>query len=216
MAGNVAPNIIDSGLVLYLDAANTKSYPTTGTTWTDLSKNINNSILTNGPIFNSSNIGNIIFDGIDDYCLTPLTGNPTYFSFECVVKFNSLLGIQVVVGKFTGVGQDYWLGLSSGNFVFSTNGSILNSNLSANSNNIYIITCILSLTSKDIYVNGVLTNSASPTTSSPNGNLVLADFGLFGLYPASINLYSFKFYDRALTATEVLQNYNSTKARFGI
>ena len=47
------PNMVTNGLVLCLDAGNTKSYPNTGTTWTDLSGNSNTGTLTNGPTFNS-------------------------------------------------------------------------------------------------------------------------------------------------------------------
>jgi hypothetical protein len=61
------PNIVTDGLVLYLDAANQKSYPGTGTTWNDLSGNGNNGTLVNGPTFNSDNNGSIVFDGVDDY-----------------------------------------------------------------------------------------------------------------------------------------------------
>ena len=61
------PKIVTNGLVLYLDAANKKSYPGTGTTWTDLSGLGNNGTLTNGPTFNSANGGSIVFDGVDDY-----------------------------------------------------------------------------------------------------------------------------------------------------
>ena len=60
-------HIITDGLVIALDAANTKSYPGSGTTWSDLSGNSNNGTLTNGPTFNSRNGGSIVFDGVDDY-----------------------------------------------------------------------------------------------------------------------------------------------------
>ena len=63
------PKIITNGLVLYLDAANRNSYPGSGTTCTDLSGNNNNFTLVNGPTFSSGNMGNIVFDGTDDYLL---------------------------------------------------------------------------------------------------------------------------------------------------
>ena len=59
--------IITDGLVMHLDAAQLRSYPTTGTTWTDLSGNGNNGTLINGPTFNSGNGGSIVFDGVNDY-----------------------------------------------------------------------------------------------------------------------------------------------------
>jgi hypothetical protein len=65
------PEIAESGLVLALDAGNLKSYPTTGTTWTDLSGNGNTGTLTNGPTYSSANGGSISFDGTNDYVTIP-------------------------------------------------------------------------------------------------------------------------------------------------
>jgi hypothetical protein len=65
--------IVQSGLVLNLDAGVSSSYPGSGTTWTDLSGNGNNGTLVNGPTFSSDNGGNIVFDGVDDHITTPLT-----------------------------------------------------------------------------------------------------------------------------------------------
>lgn len=57
MAAHGGPNIVEDGLVLYLDAANKKSYPGSGTVWKDLSGNGNDGTLTNGPTFGSTNLG---------------------------------------------------------------------------------------------------------------------------------------------------------------
>jgi hypothetical protein len=61
MATNYNPGIVTSGLVLCLDAGNTKSYPGSGTTWTDLSGNGNTGTLVNSPSYSSS--GYFSFDG---------------------------------------------------------------------------------------------------------------------------------------------------------
>ena len=60
-------DVVTSGLVLWLDAGQTRSYPGSGTTWYDLSGNGNNGTLTNGPTYSSTNGGDLIFDGADDY-----------------------------------------------------------------------------------------------------------------------------------------------------
>ncbi len=60
-----SPSIVTDGLVLCLDAANSRSYPGTGATWTDL-KGGNNGTLENGPTFDAANGGSIVFDGTDD------------------------------------------------------------------------------------------------------------------------------------------------------
>ena len=84
MSTKYSPKIITNGLVLSLDAANNKSYPRSGTTWTDLSGNSNTGTLTNGPSFNDGNQGSIVFDGINDYASlstttpTDLQGNPAF------------------------------------------------------------------------------------------------------------------------------------------
>ena len=67
MAFSYSPKIVTDGLVLYLDAANNRSYPGSGTTWTDLSRGGNNGTLTNGPTFNGANGGSIVFDGTNDF-----------------------------------------------------------------------------------------------------------------------------------------------------
>ena len=60
------PRVVTDGLVLCLDAGNVKSYPGSGTTWTDLSGKGNTGTLTNGPTYSSANGGSIVFDGVDD------------------------------------------------------------------------------------------------------------------------------------------------------
>ena len=69
MAGRIAyyGGIVKDGLILDLDAAKRDSYPSSGTVWNDISGFQNNGTLINGPTFNSSNGGSIVFDGVDDY-----------------------------------------------------------------------------------------------------------------------------------------------------
>jgi hypothetical protein len=88
MAFHFSPKIVTDGLVLYLDAANLKSYSGTGSTWFDLSRQNFDSMLMNGTSFNNNNGECITFDGINDFCFTGLTQNPTNFSFECIFKLN--------------------------------------------------------------------------------------------------------------------------------
>ena len=83
MAGNVAPKIVnDSSLVLCLDSANTKSYVSGSTVWNDISKEKNTATLTNGPTFNTSKGGNIVFDGVDDFCSTTLVKTFTNMTIQ--------------------------------------------------------------------------------------------------------------------------------------
>lgn len=89
MAFNYSPNIVrDSSLVLYLDAANTKSYVSGSTIWNDISRGGNNGTLTNGPTFNSSNNGSIVFDGVNDKILSNSTVDTAFPSWTAELWLN--------------------------------------------------------------------------------------------------------------------------------
>jgi hypothetical protein len=84
------PNIVRSGLVLALDAADRNSYRGSGTSWFDLSGNTNTGTLTNGPTFNGGNGGSIVFDGVDDYAdFGNVLASLTNLTLECFVKFGT-------------------------------------------------------------------------------------------------------------------------------
>jgi hypothetical protein len=93
MATNYNPRTITDGLVLCLDAANRKSYPGSGTTWTDLSGRGNNGTLVNGVGYNSANFGSLSFDGSNDYVNmgNSQAGNfgTSNFSINAFFKFTS-------------------------------------------------------------------------------------------------------------------------------
>ena len=75
--------LVLDGLFLYVDAANTNSYPGTGTTWFDISGNNRNGTLTNGPVYSTSNGGIFTFDGINDFVSFnfPFTQSSSAFSY---------------------------------------------------------------------------------------------------------------------------------------
>ena len=115
MGAAAGPNVVEDGLVLALDAGNTKSYPGSGTTWTDLSGKDNNGTLTDGPTFNSANGGSIVFDGTndqincgssDDFAFG--TGdftiefwcNPDTVGTECIIAISSNGGISTTNWQF--------------------------------------------------------------------------------------------------------------------
>ena len=109
-----APQIVTNGLVMYLDAANPKSYPTTGTAWYDRSGNGNTGTLTNGPTFNSGNNGSIVFDGIDDYVSLSSSPNLTNPLTICgFINTSIVSGVnQVIYGPLAN-GSDNWLSISN-------------------------------------------------------------------------------------------------------
>ena len=90
-----SPRIVTDGLVLCVDAANTKSYPGSGTTWTDISGKGHNGTLTNGPTFSSDNMGGIVFDGSND--AVTLSAKPRTYTFPSVGHMPQQDAIQIQV-----------------------------------------------------------------------------------------------------------------------
>ena len=234
MAFSYSPKIVTDGLVLYLDAANTRSYPGTGTVWSDLSRSGNNGTLINGPTFNSANGGNIVFDGSNDYISTntnsSLTqaGN-TQFTVDVWVK-KSASNKDMLLGPWDNSNRKGWFvqWFTDGNLYFGITNGAFNYNYVSVSwqNQWFNLTGVFDgslLTNQNIgkiYVNNILqntTNSGNMLTSVPAG-LVEVSIGRLTNYSsyATGNITMVKIYNRALSASEISQNYNATKTRFGL
>ena len=212
------PNIIRDGLVLYLDAANTKSYPGTGTTWSDLSGNGNNGTLVNGPAFNTGSNGSIVFDGVNDYTslITPVS-YPSVWSVNVTLYYyyNSKT-FEFFLGNTTGDSSGKIL-LSYNSYISFRNSSyynfnVLSSEISNKYSNLQFVSNGVSIL---LYVNGEYRSIATPpSTALPITTIGNAWSDLVWL--SKFNLGEIKIYNRALTPQEVLQNYNATKSRFGL
>jgi hypothetical protein len=218
------PEINESGLVLSLDAGNTKSYPGSGTAWTDLSGRGNNGTLVNGPTYSSANGGSIVFDGTNDYVEVPHNTilNPSLnMTLSAWIKLTSFVTDMSIFGKGTNVG-------GSGGFDFRINSSTqLNLvkyfvadqvvTISALSTNTwYNISAVQSSTKVDYYVNGLSVGSFSNSSAyQTNTSSLTVGRDRSAIYtPASIS--NVLYYNRALSAAEVSQNFNALRARFGI
>ena len=100
-----SPSIVKDGLVFCLDANSPNSfYPATaGTTWKDISGNNYHGTLTNGPTYDSSVGGNIVFDGVNDYInlptdvMTTLQGTEE-FTFAAWVKIDTTGSTNAIMG----------------------------------------------------------------------------------------------------------------------
>jgi hypothetical protein len=226
-------SIVTSGLTLCLDAGNLKSYPTSGTTWTDLSKNGNNGTLVNGPTFNSSNSGNLRFS-TDDY--VRITNSNSFktnqFTIDMWIYFNSYAdGDITTFGVGSGnVGQWYFRMYSN----TTTNLEIVGTNklyiltqtdVGSTRDNLYPLNTWLNVViptdfdnqDSKIYINGELKRTLTSTSTTNRASWTTADLYIAGFSwdgYTNTNFGSYKFYNRRLSASEVLQNYNATKWRF--
>lgn len=231
-----SPPIVTNGLVLSLDAANTKSYPKSGTTWTDLSGNNNTGSLVNGPTFSSDSGGGIVFDGVNDYVVVNNTStiNPT--SAITVASFFNIASvganyapIMFKQNNYNTFFEQYTLTLNNTAIGFGITGvdrvqkSVISS-IDYRNKNVYAVgTCDTVTDEMKLYINGVLIQTLSFTSTFDIANTILEIGGTGVLYfgntfPGWANgkIYTSQIYNRALSAQEVLQNYNAAKTRFGL
>ena len=222
-----SPRIVTDGLVLALDAGNTKSYPGSGTTWTDLSGNGNAGTLANGPTYSSDDGGSIVFDGSDDH--VTFTSNPSLtdqITIEVWVKLNStsadngwICGREGSYRLLYTSSVFHWVCATDNNGWYTT-GTAIDAGSVAPHTNTYQVVVTYDGSNNKIYVNGTLRT----TGGSISGNI--KDVGSYyimrdGSSDANIdygkgNLYSHKLYNKALTASEIKQNFNALRGRFGI
>ena len=219
MAFGNGPRVVTDGLVLALDASDRNSYPGSGTTWNDISGNGWNGTFQNGPTFNSSNIGSISFDGTNDRVST-LFKPSGYRSYFIWVKYNIITGLPAGY-SLTGtqeVNAYNYIGISNGGYFyyyFGTNGqevtgTILNANIWY-----YQGLTLSSDGNARAYLNGSLVS----TLASGVGNTATAEFSVGCInqnHWINGNIASVIQYNRALSASEILQNYNAQKSRFGL
>jgi hypothetical protein len=223
------PDIVSDGLVLYLDAGSPNSYrPDFGTTWKDMSGFNNSGSLINGPTYSSANGGSIVFDGVDDYVTTNLitigtnnTTNIIWYKWNGIdqIKILSYLGSSGINGM--GYIINNGSGAPIGNKVSVLYGGAYYNAIDTGTlfgtlvSNVYTqLTLTRDTTTTRLYQNGVFLGS---TTKTPNANTSNLTFSLGdALYIAAGSVAITMFYNKALSATEVLQNYNATKTRFGL
>lgn len=222
------PRIVTDGLVLALDAGNTKSYPGSGTTWSDLSGNSNNGTLVNGVGFDD---GTLTFDGVNDYFTTTLSigDSNTSFSWGGLVKVNSSTSANFfILSNYTQSPTTPFYAIafnSSGDNTFiyirdsGNNLELLGTTVNLDLGKWYYLIAVRdhSLNQVKLYLNGEL-KSTNTFPGSYNVNSSSNKFGGVshsGKY-INCNISNVQVYNRALSAEEVQQNFNATRSRFGI
>ena len=234
MAVSSGPDIVDSGLVLALDAADRNSYPGSGTIWTDLSGNGNTGTLVNGVGYNSANGGSLVFDGSDDKIVTPMNSSFVYgtspFAIDAWIYVTGYTGQYStgVIWSQTVGGRNYFY-----MFVYSPGGvgfgfgdgggSSVNTSTSMVQLNTWMHVCFTRVGTGSnqffIYVNGVQ-QAVSTVSYDFNDTTYIPTIGQYThsyQLPFLGRISNLKVYkNKGLTATEVSQNFNSVRSRFGI
>ena len=223
MAFYRGPQVVTDGLILALDAANSKSYPGSGTIWRDISGNNNTGTLTNGPTFNSANGGNIVFDGVDDFVncgnssLLQITAGTISAWVKTMSPGSSYRGIIVKQNNYAlfvkdsifitydwGGGGDRSTGINiaDGNwkniamsFTENTGAPLNNANVYLNGN--LVLTTTIKLSNNTVGV--ALAAGSTSISQNLNGSIAYSSV-----------------YNRVLSTTEISQNYNAQKSRFNL
>ena len=217
-----SPQISLNGLVLCLDAANRKSYPTTGTTWTDLSGRGNNGTLVNGVGYNGSNGGSLSFDGVDDYVNIPynsILNSSTTFTVDFWFKSNNISKEQVFFSTSApSPVSGYHIEVYSSKIILQVypGGTFTFSSQTLSSNTFYNVSVTYNSGNIIYYINGASAGTANYTFTPSNIDAAIGKSTYNVPFYVDGNIPSFKFYNRALSAAEIKQNYNTLKSRYGL
>ena len=246
MALTHSPRIVTDGLVLALDARNTKSYPGSGSTWTDLMGNGYNAVLYNSPTHNSS-VGYISFNGTNQYADHTVPDIATYnlggyietdFTFEVMFRMVTLPTAQYAANGHVWGGENgndivmYVNPASSGesnlNLVFddsryaaSSTGHITNETITANTWVHWVCQSRRSDSTIAHYINGQLDKTFTSVVSGqenkprPNDVCNIAYDSRYLTY-SELDVAVIREYHRLLSASEIKQNFNALRGRFGI
>jgi hypothetical protein len=228
-----SPNITTTGLVLAIDAGNVKSYPGTGTTWTDLSTNARALTLTNGPVFSYVGGGSIAFDGTNDvatFTSVGVTNNLTVIAWIRTTSTDSTATSSVPALPVVGDTQGsiwYSFGVHGGKVRYynaKKNGvwSFYDSTASVNDGNWHHIAVTHSKSGEivSIYVDGAFDSSYSNDSAGStnywasymNANRIGTSYGSADFFQGSIA--QVLIYDALLTAADIKNHYSATRERF--
>ena len=221
--------VVQDGLIFYADAANVRGTNGPRSIWNDLSKNMYDGSYTGGVTFSSDNLGLYRFDGTGYFNFGPVSISGPDFSISIFVKHSSLSvatnGAQIIFSRYGDVPYGGELFLNSTGFVFGGRESGPYINTSAYPASVgkwYNVCGTKSANVWSLYVDGILRSSVTSGT----GSVAMLDTpALIGIERiAAPNSYTKltgdaacpMIYNRALSAAEVLQNYDTLGHRFGL
>jgi hypothetical protein len=232
-SGGGSGGIVTDQLILHLDAGNTASYPTSGSTWTDLKGN-SNATLFNSPAFNSGNGGHIQFRvtgstyadlnlvGVNSS--TPLltvemwvrpidmgviSGMPFGFTVYNLYQINDGLGFNTAVNDVRGIyesraiNEDGWYGQWQHIVV------VMNQTTSYSNNKMYF--------NGKLYdtIEQIIGTEDTGNRTFSTGQMRISGWRNNTSYPVNQDLAIFRVYNKELSEAEVAQNYNAERVRFG-
>lgn len=217
MTVNYNPGIVTSGLVFCVDAGNPRSYPGSGTSWNQLSGNSNTGTLFNGPAYNSSNLGSLSFDGIDDYVdFSENLGTMANYTIMYWARRDAESKMPVAARTNTNF---YWYGDNSWRYVHGgVGGEYYYSKPTTIALGTWGCYCVVYNGSNvSIYRQGVYQGQQATTGSADwSVGLTVGWWAARGGYAWQGLISNVMMYNTALTADQVTQNFNALRGRYGI
>ena len=215
MAGFSGPNIVKDKLILHYDAANIKSYTGSGTTWKDISSKGNNGTIYSSPTFSNDNAGKFNFEN-NDYVDCGNILSQTAYTKSAWFRPESSTG-NIISGP---ANHAFWMSNTDDTLSAGHRGAWTTVSYTVPSGNMLnqwwngVVTYNNS-TGWVLYLNGVQVDTDSSTVD-PNGTTAV----FIGRYGGGTyfdgDIAQAMIYDRSITASEVKQNYNALKGRFGL
>jgi hypothetical protein len=223
MTINYNSSIVTSGLGLCLDAGNPRSYPGSGTLWSDVSGNNKTGTLVNGPSYNSSNGGSFVFDGVDDYVNVNnfnVSHGTSNFTYSCWAYLSGKPALGTIFENGSWSNSFLIRFENSGITIYSMNSYYgffsWNPSLSVWNH----LTWVRDGNNILFYINGVYSQVIAFGTSvnvipSP-GNLFIgtSQHATSQCFNGRLNLTT--VYTSALSPSQIEQNFNATRGRYGI
>jgi hypothetical protein len=234
-----SPLIATNGLILCLDAINTRSYSGTGTTWADLSGNAFNGTIQNSPAYNSAgyfsftnaSTGIITFSSIPQL---QFLGRSQY-TLECWIRVTTIPGnltYRRIIHRESnpGIGRDgynFWIesSVDGTNITFASerfvagiqSGVNITVPYATNGNGWNQWSITYDGLNLRMYRNGSLVSGpVSDTRNITNNTAVLSLASQGGPNSIGGDFASIKVYNVALSASDVRQNFNALRARYGV
>ena len=210
-------NVVRDGLVLYLDAANPKSYPGSGATLFDLSGNNNNGSIINNPVLSG---GIINLSGTNDYINTNLTINYSALSLCCWVKNStSTQGGIITKGPVNGTEYGICFGYSSPVLLVCRSGSAggqitMTWQGTPYATGWHYVCLTIGNGLKTLYIDDIQISQNSGSTPNAVESFQIGFHGSTFYFDGQLALP--KIYNRVLSATEIAQNFEATRGRYSI
>jgi hypothetical protein len=194
------------------------------TIWRDVSGNNRSGTLTNGPLLNASNYGSIAFDGSDDYItsvgssIVPTSTAPYTVSVWCYRNSNNL-SYRELLSQWTNAnsGNSFYFGFENSNVRFTDNWTPVTVAGAGNTNVWMNLVGVYTVSNAYIYLNGVLVaTKGSGFTYTGTGPLIIGRQGELNGEYFDGRIANVLIYNTALSAQQIMQNFQADKSRFGL